>query len=526
MKKLSKILFIFTVLISASFLFATEKEAKGINIDRLLEKMRVTIQTTGSPNIGTFYREEPPAVVMDIFDAVNRIEPETVKPEMPPVKRVIVTQWKEEPKIVRVEIELDQLYRYRVGREKDFVYLEITDEPFEMLPEKKEEERTVSLDVKNADIIDVLRMLATLFQVNFVSSPEVKGTITMRLERVPFPNALDALLKAVECNAVDLGGGVIMVKPRKRDMEGELATRIYFLNDVEADDAKKTVERLLSEKGKAELSYRRVGEGGGSKRTSILVVNDLPERLAKIDEVMRELDKPSPQITIEAKFIETTLNADDVYGIDWSIRAAAVAEPPEIGKEVSLPLMLNEMLLGKITLAQMSAALDIIRSRGKAKLLANPKTLTLDNQTSEITMGVEIPILQVKVDPETRERTYTWQERYIPIALAVTPHLTDDGRINMEIKTRIEAITGWKISQEQELPIVAKREAKTQISVRDGEVIVIGGLVKEQETQSVTKVPILGDIPLLGSLFTRRSTKKEKNELIIFIIPKVVAPEG
>ncbi|MEO0116255.1 MAG: AMIN domain-containing protein [candidate division WOR-3 bacterium] len=526
MKKLGKILFIFTLLFAASFLWAIEKEVKRISIDRLLEGTRVTVQTIGSPNIGTFYQEEPPAVVMDIFDAVNKIEPETMKSEIPPVRKVIVKQWKEEPKIVRVTVELDRLYRYRVGREKDFIYLEITDEPFEMRPEKKEEEKTVSLDVKNADIIDVLRMLASLFQVNFVSSPEVKGTITMRLERVPFPIALDAILKAVECNAVDLGGGVIMVKPRKREMEGELATRIYFLNDVEAEDAKKTAERLLSEKGKAELSYRRVGEGGGSKRTSILVVTDIPERLAKIDEVMRELDKPSPQITIEAKFIETTLNADDIYGVDWSIRAAAITEPPEIGKEAALPIMMNEMVLGKITFAQMSAALDLIRSRGKAKLLANPKTLTLDNQTSEITMGVTIPILQVKIDPETRERTYTWQERYIPIALSVTPHLTEDGRINMEIKTRIEAITGWKIAQEQELPIVAKREARTQISVRDGEVIVIGGLVKEQETQSVTKVPILGDIPLLGNLFTHRSTKKEKNELIIFIIPRVLPAEG
>jgi type IV pilus assembly protein PilQ len=413
-----------------------------------------------------------------------------------------------------------------VQREEGFLYLEITDEPFEIMPEKKEEAKTVTLDVKNADIIDVLRMLATLFQVNFVSSPEVKGTITLRLERVPFPIALDAILKAVECNAVDLGGGVIMVKPRKKDIEGELVTRVYFLNDVEADDAKKTIDRLLSEKGKAELSYRRVGEGGGSKRASILVVNDIPERIAKIDEVMKELDKPSPQITIEAKFIETTMSADDIYGIDWSIRTAAVAEPPEIGKEVSLPIMLNEMVLGKITFAQMSAALDIIRSRGKAKLLANPKTLTLDNQTAEVTMGVTVPILQVKIDPETRERTYTWEERYVPIALSVTPHLTDDGRINLEVKTRVEAITGWKTAQEQEMPIVAKREAKTQISVRDGEVIVIGGLVKEQETQSVTKVPILGDLPLLGNLFTHRSTKKEKNELIIFIIPRVVPPEG
>jgi len=525
MKKL-KILIILSLIIFTSSLLAVEKEVRRISIDRLLEKTRVTVQVTGSPNIGTFYQEEPPAVVMDIFDAVNKIEPEMIMANVPPVKRVVVTQWKEEPKVVRVVVQLDRLYRYQVQREEGFVYLEITDEPFEIIPEKKEEAKTVTLDVKNADIIDVLRMLATLFQVNFVSSPEVKGTITLRLERVPFPIALDAILKAVECNAVDLGGGVIMVKPRKKDIEGELVTRVYFLNDVEADDAKKTIDRLLSEKGKAELSYRRVGEGGGSKRASILVVNDIPERIAKIDEVMKELDKPSPQITIEAKFIETTMSADDIYGIDWSIRTAAVAEPPEIGKEVSLPIMLNEMVLGKITFAQMSAALDIIRSRGKAKLLANPKTLTLDNQTAEVTMGVTVPILQVKIDPETRERTYTWEERYVPIALSVTPHLTDDGRINLEVKTRVEAITGWKTAQEQEMPIVAKREAKTQISVRDGEVIVIGGLVKEQETQSVTKVPILGDLPLLGNLFTHRSTKKEKNELIIFIIPRVVPPEG
>ncbi len=526
MKKDNRLYLVLFFLIGTSFLFATEKEVRSISIDRLLEKVRLSVKTIGSPDIGTFYREEPPAIVLDIFDAVKKIEPETLKPNLPPITKVVVTQWKEEPKVVRVTVELPRLYQYQARREKDFIYLEIEDEPFDVVPEKEEELKTVTLDVKNADIVDVLRMLATLFQVNFVSSPEVKGTITMRLERVPFNIALDAILKAIECNAVDLGGGVIMVKPRKKDIEGELVTKTYSLNDIEGEDAKKTIERFVSDKGKVELSYRRVGGGGGSKRTSILVVTDLPERLVKIDEIIRELDKPAPQIVIEAKFIETSLTADDIYGIDWSIRAAAVGDVPELGKEVALPIMYNEMLLGKITLAQMSMALDIMNSRGKAKLLANPKTLTLDNQTSEINMGVSVPLLEVKVDPETRERTYTWKERFIPIALSVTPHLTEDGRINLGIETRVEAITGWKTAQEQEMPIIAKREAKTQISVKDGEVIVIGGLVKEQETEAITKVPILGDIPLLGSLFTHRSTKKEKNELIIFIIPRVVTPEG
>ncbi len=524
MKKIKKI-FLFFLIISASCLFA-EKEAKSINIDRISGAVRITVTTTGSPNIGSFYQEEPPMIIMDIFDAANKIEIETLNVNLPPVKKIEVTQWKEEPMIVRIKVFLKGLYKYHCRREKDFVYLDITDEPFGIVPEKKEEVKTVTLDVKNADIIDVLRMLASLFNVNFVSSPEVKGVITMRLEKVPFPVALDALLKSVDCNAVDLGEGVIMIKPRKKDIEGELVTKVYTLNDLEADDAKKAIERALSEKGKVELSYRRVGEGGGSKRTSLLIVTDFPDRLSKIDALIKELDKPPAQIAIEAKFIETTMSADDIYGIDWSIRAAAIADLPKVGEEFALPIKINEMILGKITFNQMSAALDLLSSRGKAKLLANPQSLTLDNQTSDIQMGVSVPLLEVRVDPETRERTYSWRERFIPIGLSVTPHLTEDGRINMAIETKVEAITGWKIAQEQEMPIIAKRQAKTQISVKDGEVIVIGGLIKEQETEAKTKIPILGDIPILGTLFTHKRIQKEKNELIIFIIPRVIPAES
>jgi general secretion pathway protein D len=181
--------------------------------------------------------------------------------------------------------------------------------------------------------------------------------------------------------------------------------------------------------------------------------------------------------------------------------------------------------LGKISLAQLGAEIELMQTRGKSKLIANPRTLTLDNQTAEINMGITIPLRSERVDPQTQERIYSWTEKFIPIGLKVTPHTTSDGMINMEVEPTVEAITGWQGTADDLRPVTVKRQAKTQVVVKDGEVVVIGGLTKDEETRTRTKVPLLGDIPILGKLlFSRNVITHDKSELIVFIIPHIVKP--
>lgn len=514
--------YIFLLIILTTFSFSQDNFLKNIYYEELLEKLRVTLSCDTSCEFQTSLDFYPPAINVTLFNVKSFVK-ETIEVAKFGIKNIVV---KENEKGVKVNINLEAPYAYNVYQQNNLIILELSKGIVSLPTEKKMVERTVSLEVKDADIIDVLRILSRLGNINIITSPEVKGIITMRFENVPFSVAFSAILRTVECNAVEISEGVIMVKPFKKDVEGELHTRIYNLNYVEAKDLKKVVDKFLSPKGRSEEVEKKVSEGGGTKRGSYLIVSDIPERLAEIDKVIADIDRPVPQISIEAKFIETSISSDKIYGIDWSIRAAATATIPKVGKEIAIPIMFKHLIIGKLSFTQMSAALEFLQSEGKAKLLANPHTITMDNQKAQVEMVTRVPLLEVRVDPETRERVFTWRERPIGIALAVTPHLTADGYITMEIEPRVEAIVGWRTVAEQEVPIIATREAKTQVAAKDGEVIVIGGLKREQETKTETKVPILSSIPILGKLFTRTSIKKEENELLIFIIPRVIKNQG
>ncbi|MEO0130167.1 MAG: secretin N-terminal domain-containing protein [candidate division WOR-3 bacterium] len=514
--------YIFGLIVLITLSFSQDNFLRNIYYEELLEKVRITLSCDTFCEFQTFLNLSPPAINIILFGVKSSVK-ETMEVAKFGIKDVLI---KENEEWIKININLEAPYAYNVFRQNSLIVLELSKETVSPPTEKKMVERTVSLEVKDADIIDVLRMLSRLGNINIIASPEVKGTVTMRFDNVPFSVAFSAILRAVECNAVEISEGVIMVKPFKKDVEGELHTRVYNLNYAEASDIKKVVDKFLSSKGRAEAVEKKVGEGGGSKRSSYLIITDVPEKLADIEKLIGEIDKPAPQISIEAKFIETTISSDKIYGIDWSIRAAATATVPDIGEEIAIPIMFKHLIIGKLSFAQMSAALELLQSEGKAKLLANPHTLTMDNQKATVEMVTKVPLLEVRVDPETRERVYTWRERSIGIMLTVSPHLTKDGNITMEIEPKVEAIIGWRTAGEQEVPIIATREGKTQVAAKDGEVIVIGGLKREQETRAETKIPILGSIPILGKLFTRTSIRKEESELLIFIIPRVIESQG
>jgi type IV pilus assembly protein PilQ len=525
---IKKLVFISIILLSYLPLFAEQDQIKSvqtINYASLLDKVRITVGCDATPSVTVYTMSNPERIILDLND--TRLLWNNKKLDVPlmPVRNVAAEEWQAQPPITRITVELDNRAAYKVQREQGLVIIDVDTKqvrPLEM--SGLDAEQTLSLYVKDADIVDLLRMIATQFNLNIIITPDVKSSITVMLTDVPLMGAIDALVRAADCNYLTYESGIIMIKPKGREIPGELDSRVYELDYSEATDIDKAIKRALSVRGVTEVVYRRVGEGGNSKRASAIIVTDYPEVLDKLETIIAQLDKPSPQIAIEAKFIETTLTGDDMYGIDWSLRSAVTASVPSTG-EMALPIRFQELVLGKLSFAQLSAALEIMQSRGKSKLIANPKTITLDNQTAEINMGISVPLRSIRVDPETQERVYSWTEKFIPIGLKVTPHTTSDGMINMEIEPKVEAITSWQGTPEDQRPVTVRREAKTQVIVKDGEVVVIGGLIKDEETRTKSKIPILGDIPLLGPLlFSQTSIKHEKSELLIFIIPHIMNP--
>ncbi len=500
----------------------------GVAVDKLLESVRVTVACTGNPNVSSFVSTDPPALVIDIMGAACKLKQGRIESAYYPVTAVTVDP-SEAAAGMRVMIWLRDPVEHNVTVENGLVVAELDTRPMPPAPPPPDPGpfagKRLTLYVKDANLTDVLRMIASQFDLNLLATQDVKSVITVRLSDVPLRMGLEALLKAGLCNMVEDREGIIVVKPEKKQMYGETRMRVFELDYAEATDVVKVLPKMLSSIGNVEVGYRRVSDAGGSNRTNLVVVNDIPEALDRVAEFLVEYDRPLPQVMIEAKFVETTMSATDIYGIEWKISAAGKAGAPNIGTDDVLPLLFNNMVLGRIDYTGFSAALDILQSRGNSRVLANPSTLTLDNHTATVSMGTDVPVREISTDPKTGLVLATWRTRSVPIELEVTPHVTSDGQVNMKVKPSVEAITGWVGSADDQRPIVARRSAEAQIVVGDGEVAVIGGLVRDEETRTVGKIPLLGDIPILGNLFRKTTINHTKNDLIIFIIPHIVPAE-
>jgi type II secretory pathway component GspD/PulD (secretin) len=348
---------------------------------------------------------------------------------------------------------------------------------------------------------------------------------------VPLRTGLGALVKAGLCNTVEGKDGIILVKPEKKPLFGETQVRVYKLNYSEAQDVVKILPKMLSPVGSVDVGLRRVSTANGSNRSDMVVVDDIPEALDRVAEFLAAYDRPLPQIQIEAKFIETTMSNSDLYGIQWNVAVNARTGSFTPGKDVGFPLIapngigLNNMVVGLVDISQLNATLQLLRTRGNSRVLANPSTMTLDNHTAKVSMGTSVPIREISSDPKTGLVLATWRSLSVPISLEVTPHVTSDGQVNMEVTPSVQAITGYMGPADDQRPIIATRSATADIVVGDGEVAVIGGLVQDGVTRNVSGIPWLGDIPILGNLFTKTTTTHTKNNLMIFIIPHIVRSE-
>jgi type IV pilus assembly protein PilQ len=498
-------------------------------VDKLLESVRVTIACSGSPNVSSFVSADPPAVVVDIMNATSRLKTDRVESSVYPVSAV-AAEPSQATGGLRITVRLRDLVAHKVTTENGFVVVELGTHKLPPAPVAGRKDafanKRLTLYVKDADIVDVVRMIASQFDINILATQDVKSVVTVRLSDVPLRAGLEALLKAGLCNMVEDQEGILVVKPIKKELYGETHSRVFELDYLEAADVIKALPKMLSPAGAAEVGYRRVADAGGSSRSNLIVVNDIPEALDRVAAFLAEYDRPVPQVAIEAKFVETTMTDEDRYGIQWTLKADVGSGPFDFGKDFGLPLVWNGMVLGKVNLAQFNASLELMASRGKSRVLASPSTMTMDNHTSTISMGVDVPQREISSDPKTGLVISTWRTRAVPIALEVTPHVTADGRITMKVKPSVEAITGYVGPADDQRPIIARRTAETEITVADGEVAVIGGLVRDEETRNIGKIPLLGDIPIIGHLFKKTSVYHVKNDLMIFIIPHIVPVQG
>ncbi|MFQ5706416.1 MAG: secretin N-terminal domain-containing protein [bacterium] len=579
---------VFALLFCASLaLPGQDYKIEAVNLIHVDGNYQVTISSSGLPKYTSSFKGSPPRILLYFRDSQLAGVRKEVAFDIGPVKEIRAVQWKHSPAIVKLTILLAYSMPFDVKEQGQTGFLVNLDwnstdrsEHFRaaMTNSAKssgdlvlartnpidysktvhlnrnasdgrqdwlDSAEPVSLDLRQADLADVLRMLAKLSKLNIVASNEVTGKVTVSLSNVTIREALDNIVRA---NGYDYvwDGNVILVKQKDKFQFEDLETRIYRLKYIDARNLQAILKDVLSKQAKVHVfsqNFQQQNEetqgqgqdgtqGTSSRRlsrSSTLIVSDSRANLEQVSAMIAALDVPTPQIMIEAKLIEVSPQRTDKLGINWSKTLNAqvfreVIEPSGSPNRfsVEVPLDGGGVNYGTLSVSQFGAVLDFLNSSTNSKLISNPRILAMDNQVAEISVGTNVPIPQITRGVGGQGDVVTFDYRDVNISLRVTPHVGDNETITLFVNPVIEEITGEVRAGENSAPITSKREVQTVVTVKSNETVVIGGLIKERNIETLDKVWLIGDVPLIGSLFRHKDKTKQQTDLLIFITPRLL----
>ena len=373
----------------------------------------------------------------------------------------------------------------------------------------------VSVNFKNADIVDILRLITTQHGMNLVLGDEITGKVTLKLKDVSLEKAMNTIL-SVSGYSWFMEDDIVIVKEKEEQLQmgGELDTHIFTLSFLTAGAVMPALDAVFSPQGAAVAL-----SSTGSDLNDLIMVTDIPGNFEIIEKIIRTLDKVNPQINISVKFIETTLKKDETLGINWAVRV-----------DTSLALGLGQLINNsgqKVSLATLapstvSALLQVLASDAETRLLQEPQVTTFNNSPATITVGTTIPVLVPQSEGSMfGAQPYTYQDQNVNVNLRVLPRINENDLITMSIQASVQAITGYVGAERR--PIVSSRSTDTNVMVRNGETLMIGGLIFDQDDSTIEKLPYLGDLPFFGRFFKSDGKAKSQNELLIFITPTIIS---
>jgi type IV pilus assembly protein PilQ len=435
----------------------------------------------------------------------------------------------------------------------------------------------LSLNFQNVEVRAVLQVIADFTGLNIITSDTVTGSLTLRLKDIPWDQALDIIMQT---KGLDMrkNGNVVLIAPReelalkeKQQLEAQqqisdlepLQTEMFQLNYQKAD----AVQKLLSDKDGKFLSKR--GNAVVDARTNILFVQDTVARLEEVRRLIRQIDIIVRQVVIESRIVVAddkfsrqlgvrfgmqtgfTLNKRYAGGIGGSLNtqpvvttsgttltrdartatpyeiASGIASPgysdsPQLNVNLPVPNPAGQVALTLINLGSgnlINLELSALEADSRGKVVSSPRVVTADNQKASIEQGTEIPY----VTPGSANSPATVQFKKAVLRLDVTPQITPDNRIIMTVEIRKDSVGQLvNLGGGFTVPAIDTKNVTTQIAVNNGDTAVIGGIYEETVNNDVTKLPFLGDLPVLGYLFKTTNKNIEKTELLIFLTPRVV----
>jgi type IV pilus assembly protein PilQ len=422
--------------------------------------------------------------------------------------------------------------------------------------------RRIDLDLKDADIHNILRLLADVGRVNIVTADDVQGNITIRMRNVPWDQALEVVLQAKGLGMVRSGNLIRVAPLDKLQKERELRlaqqkaeldltpleTRLIPVSYARAEELQQRAKDFLSPRGSIAVD----------ERTNTMIARDVAGNLERIEELVRSLDTQTAQVLVEARIVEATSRYLRDVGIQWGGDATfseatgnptGIAFPSKVTTAggaydgqtptaglspftrtvptpnfaVNLPAAVGTGQGGALGLSfgsidnnfNLGLRLSAAEVSGLVRIVSSPRILTLDNREARINQGTLLPFSQVSAQGVQT----TFQEA--KLQLLVRPHVTADGSVAMHVKVNRDEPDFTQTSARGD-PTILKREAETDLLVMDGHTAVIGGIFTRNTGRNLDQVPFFGDIPILGILFQRRRASDSRNELVIFLTPRIV----
>lgn len=423
----------------------------------------------------------------------------------------------------------------------------------------------LSLNFQDIEVRSVLQLIADFTDLNLVASDTVSGTITLRLQNVPWDQALDLILKTKGLDKRKIGN-VLLVAPadeiaarEQLELESQkkiaalapLRTEYIRINYAKAEDLESLIKRegsLLSQRGSITVD----------KRTNTLIIQDTERKLGEIKEVISTLDIPVQQVLIEARVVIADNDVSDEIGVRWGGLAFQGDRALEDGRALSASgdaintrdygVETRNFLLGDdgaeftieepddmvvdlgatsanatrfslgfmdVSTGILNLELSALESEGRSEIVASPKILTADQQPALIASGQ-----QVAFEKSTSSGATAVEYINAELSLEATPHITPDNQIIMELKVNNDSVAQQQQSSAG-LTLDTNR-LETTVLVGDGRTVVLGGIFQNTKTNSVQKTPFFGDLPWIGNLFRRKTSTNLKQELLIFITPRLV----
>jgi type IV pilus secretin PilQ/predicted competence protein len=396
-------------------------------------------------------------------------------------------------------------------------------------------ERLITLDAEDAYLPSVLKILAEKGDLNIITGPGVSsGRLSIHMRDVPVDQAVNLVVRAAGLAYERIGNSVLVAEPSALKEETGLSSYVVDLQYADANDVRNALKQMA-----AQIEVDR----GGNR----LIVVTSPRVIAEIQDIVARLDRPARQVMLEARVVEVSVDDTKELGIDWDLLnrqtfIVVEASPPATGGTATDPgqgsgASRTDQLPQQMPFVKgwprspdlqrqakaVQAAIDLLVREGNARVLANPKIATLNGKEATMLIGSRIPFVVTGTTfaGGGAAQTQTIQREEVGIKLRITPLINADGYITTEINPEVSSVTDFR-GENADLPVVATRQASTTVRLKDGSSVIIGGLLSEEKTRTVTKVPILGQIPGIGYLFQHHTIVSSKRDLVIEVTPRIL----